>query len=93
MTIAAAIAGLVRALAAGADADHITPALLLLSESLVNFGEPTLIESEMARLVELEHKLAGYPAGDRARAIQERTGWSRTTYYRRRADAIQLGKI
>lgn len=79
----AAIAGLVRALAHGADAADIEPALSILSASLH--------EEPLKRLIELEQKLATYPAGARALAIQRRLGISKSNYYRQRADAIERG--
>ena len=40
---------------------------------------------KLQRLAELERELAHLDGGDRARAIQERLGLSRSAYYRQRA--------
>ena len=86
----AAIAGLVRALAHGADADDIEPALSILSASL---NVETLIDSRIERLIELEQQLSNYPAGARAQAIQKRLGLSKSAYYRLRADVLEAGLL
>ncbi len=75
------------------DRELLTPALLILAESLAesstvqNAAPASRKEAQLQRLAELEQQLQDHDAGSRAKAIQTRLGVSKSTLYRLRLEA------
>jgi hypothetical protein len=90
--IAQAVAGLARALDALPPERHgdITPALRLLTEMM---ARDDISPTRPSRFVELYNKLSEHDSGERKRAICERLGFEKSTYYRRLAEAQEAGLI
>lgn len=63
----------------------IALALADLSQELLTVSPPQTEEHQRVTLLEsLESELRDRPPSERAAAIRERTGWSKSSYYRRR---------
>lgn len=97
-TLAKAAAALSRCMDARPETrDELALPLQIICELLEMHAEDSEAEASstpmrdprLGRLAELEKQLAHMPAGERAAAIRERLGTSRSSYYRLRARVIQ----
>lgn len=82
-----------------AQTEDLVPALVLLSEALVAVRateDPVVIparDAVLMRLAVMEKQLEHERPGDRARAIRETLGLSKSSYYAMRTEARELGLI
>lgn len=94
--LATAIAGVARVMAADHKAHaELTPAFLLLTESLVEVVSPARPrkENRLRRLVELESALDGVQPKERAERVRHAMGIKLSYYYQLRAAAVEQGLL